>query len=162
MRQINKAGLDLVKKHEGYRATAYRCPAGKLTIGYGHVILKKEQHLKAAVLSKQEAELILKSDMAKAIRAVERYITVPLNDNQFSALCSFTFNLGGGNLQKSTLRKVLNKRKYSAVPFQLSRWIFVGKKKLGGLIKRREEESALFQKTVQEDCCCPCHKENIQ
>ncbi len=154
MRQINKAGLDLVKKHEGFRAKAYICPAGKLTIGYGHVILKNEQHLKTAIISKQQGELILKSDMTKAIRAVKRYITVPLNENQFSALCSFTFNLGGGSLQKSTLRKVLNKRKYTAVPFQLSRWVYAGKKKLRGLIKRREEEGVLFQSVSENRQRC--------
>jgi lysozyme len=70
MRQINKAGLDLVKQHEGFRAKAYICPAGKLTIGYGHVILKNEGHLKTAVLDTEQAEETLKSDMAKAIKAV--------------------------------------------------------------------------------------------
>lgn len=156
MRQINKTGLDLVKEHEGFREKAYICPAGKLTIGYGHVILKHEQHLKHDTISKQQGEQLLESDMAKAIRAVERYITVPLNDNQFSALCSFTFNLGGGSLRKSTLRKVLNKRKYAAVPFQLSRWVYSGKKKLSGLIKRRHDEGRLFQLKPQTKRCESC------
>mgnify|MGYP000268254113 CR=1 FL=1 len=159
MRQINKTGLDLVKQHEGFRDKAYVCPAGKLTIGYGHVILKNEQNLKREIISKQKGEQLLKSDIAKAIKAVEKHITVPLNDNQFSALCSFTFNLGGENLRKSTLRKMLNKRKYNAIPFQLSRWVFSGKKKLKGLVKRRKEESELFQQAVIETCCCPCHRE---
>jgi lysozyme len=149
MRQINKAGLDLVKQHEGFRAKAYICPAGKLTIGYGHVILKHEQHLKHETINKEKGEQILKSDMAKAIRAVERYITVPLNDNQFAALCSFTFNLGGGNLKVSTLRKKLNQSQYHSVPAQLKRWVYAGKKKLNGLVKRRAEEGSLFQ-TVPE------------
>jgi lysozyme len=108
MRQINKAGLDLVKQYEGFRATAYVCPAGKLTIGYGHVILEHEQSLRTARISMDEALSILRAEMVDAERAVERYIKVELSDNQFAELYSFTFNLGGGNLKGSTLRRLLN------------------------------------------------------
>jgi len=159
MRQVNKAGLDLVKEYEGYRATAYVCPAGKLTIGYGHVILDHEEYLKSARLSVSEAVTLLKTDMADAERAVEKYIKVELNDNQFAALCSFTFNLGGGNLKSSTLRRVLNRGEYKAVPTQLNRWVFTGKTKLNGLVKRRRDEGLLFLTAENKNCCCSCHRD---
>ena len=109
MRQINEAGLDLVKEHESFRATAYVCAAGKLTIGYGSVILNHEDYLKSVGLSVDEALAILKTDMADVESAVEKYIKVELNDNQFAAQCSFIFNLGPGNFKESTLRRLLNR-----------------------------------------------------
>lgn len=158
MRQINSAGLDLVKEHEGFRAKAYVCPASKLTIGYGHVILKHEAHLKTATLSIAQAEGILKKDIGIAERAVEKYISVELSDNQFAALCSFTFNLGAGNLRKSTLLKKLNANDYGSVPGQLNRWVNGGGRKLKGLVRRRADEGVLFQQAGSEKkCCCPCH-----
>lgn len=159
MRQINEAGLDLVKQYEGFRATAYVCPAGKLTIGYGHVILDHEDYLRTARLNVDEALAILKTDMADAESAVEKYIKVELNDNQFAALCSFTFNLGAGNLKESTLRRLLNRGDYNSVPAQLNRWVYTGKTKLNGLVRRRRDEGKLFQLEVVADrCCCSCHE----
>ncbi len=156
MRQINEAGLGLVKQHEGFKATAYVCPAGKLTIGYGHVILEHEDYLKSARLSVDEALAILKTDMADAESAVEKYIKVELNDNQFAALCSFTFNLGAGNLKASTLRRLLNRGDYDSVPTQLNRWVFTGKTKLKGLVRRRRDEGVLFQSETQATQCESC------
>ena len=159
MRQINKAGLDLVKQYEGFRATAYVCPAGKLTIGYGHVILEHEQSLKAARISMDEALSILRADMADAERAVERYIKVELSDNQFAALCSFTFNLGSGNLYRSTLRKKLNKGGYDSVPTELDKWVHAGGKRLNGLIRRRSDEGDLFRSETTKQVCSLCKQE---
>lgn len=152
------AGLDLVKKYEGYRATAYVCPAGKLTIGYGHVILDHESYYKTANISESEAHALLLTDMADAERAVEKLIKVELSDNQFAALCSFTFNLGSGNLKASTLRKLLNKGHYQSVPEQLNRWVYTGKIKLSGLVKRRAEEGLLFLKEDGLLGRCSCHR----
>lgn len=69
---------------------------------------------------------------------------MPLTDNQFDALVSFTFNLGAGALQRSTLRRKLNRGDYYSIPSELKKWVWAGGKKLKGLIKRREEESNLF------------------
>ena len=158
-RQINNEGLELVKFYESFRGKAYLCPAGKLTIGYGHVILGNEPHLKEMEIDEAHAEKILRSDLAIAEKAVNRYITVDLNSNEYSALCSFTFNLGGGNLSSSTLRRLLNKGEYESVPDQLHRWVYAGKKRLNGLVKRRHAEGLLFGKLeVAQKCCCPCHK----
>lgn len=157
MRQINKAGLDLVKEHEGFRRTAYFCPAKKLTIGYGHVILEHEVYLTTARIDEAEALALLKSDMSIAEQAVDRYIKVELNDNQYSALCSFTFNLGGVALRDSTLRRLLNTGDYGSVPGQLNRWVYAGKKRLNGLVRRRAEEGMLFEKALV-GCNCDCHR----
>ena len=78
----------------------------------------------------------LREDLASAEEAVQRLITVRLNDNQFSALCSFAFNVGSGALSRSTLRRVLNEGDYGAVSAQLARWVKAGGKTLRGLVRR--------------------------
>jgi len=139
-RNINKAGLELIKDFEGFYAEAYICPAGVWTIGYGHT---KDVH-KGQWVSRQQAEELLQEDLEEAQEAVERYIEVPLTDNQFAALVSFTFNLGAGNLKTSTLLRKLNAGDYDAVPSELARWIKAGGKTLTGLVRRRAAETELF------------------
>ena len=78
------------------------------------------------------------------MRAVLRLIRVPLEDGRFGALCSFTFNLGAGALQRSTLRRRVNREEHEAVPRELRRWVWAGGRKLKGLIRRREAEAALY------------------
>jgi len=141
-RNINKAGLDLIKHFEGFRAQAYICPAGVWTIGYGHTSgVSSGQRV-----TEQKAEQLLHEDLADAQAAVERYIAVPLTDNQFAALVSFTFNLGAGNLKTSTLRRRLNTNDYDAVPSELARWVKANGKTLEGLFRRRAAEGELFMR----------------
>lgn len=157
-RRTNAAGVTLVKEFESFEAEAYTCPAGKLTIGYGHVILPDEGHLKSKKLSEAEADELLKLDLSIAEAAVEKYITVPLTGNQFAALSSFTFNLGTGNLRNSTLRRKLNEGDYNSVARQLDRWVYAGGKRLRGLARRRTAEGKLFNTpTKARECYCPCH-----
>lgn len=152
-RLINQNGLDLVKHFEGLYTEAYICPAGVATIGYGHTGDVKM----GTSITPQEAEDILQADMQKFSVAVEKAIGVELNDNQFSALVSFAFNCGSGNLRASTLRKKLNKGDYDCVPSELSRWVKAsdprtGKKRsLAGLVKRRAAEGELFLKPLGEE-----------
>ena len=87
---------------------------------------------------------MLREDLIGAEAAVERYIAVPLTDNQFAALTSFTFNLGTGSLKTSTLRKKLNRGDYDAVPSELARWVKAQGKTLKGLVRRRAAEGELF------------------
>ncbi|WP_321491922.1 glycoside hydrolase family protein [uncultured Desulfobacter sp.] len=139
-RKTNKAGLDLIKKFEGFYAEAYLCPADVWTIGYGHTgDVKMGQ-----VVTEPEAEQLLSKDLEVAGIAVQRYISVPLTDNQFSALVSFTFNLGAGSLKTSTLRKKLNQGNYDAVPPELARWVKTKGKTLPGLVRRRAAEGLFF------------------
>jgi len=143
MRHVTQEGLDIIKHHEGFSSKVYICPAGYPTIGYGHLILSHEDFGEG--ITKLQAEDLLRHDVRIAEHAVLRLITVPLTDNQFNALVSFTFNLGGGALQRSTLRRVINRGNHAGVPQQLMRWVWANGRKLNGLIRRRKDEAALYQ-----------------
>ena len=121
-RKTNALGIELIKKFEGFRADAYVCPAGVLTIGYGHTATAKA----GQTIGVDTAERLLRADVEIAESAVERHIEVSLTDNQFAALVSFTFNLGAGSLKSSTLRKKLNIEEYDAVPSEMARWVRAG------------------------------------
>ena len=140
---ISQQGLDLIKKFECFYPNTYICPAGYPTIGYGHLIKKGETFDRP--ISEEEAELLLRQDIQIAERAVLRLITVPLTQGQFDALVSFTFNLGAGALQRSTLRQKVNKQLHSEVPVEFMRWVWAGGKKLNGLIRRRVSEFNFYE-----------------
>ena len=144
MRHITQEGLDLIKRFEGFSSTVYICPAGYPTIGYGHVVRDEEKGRFDTGIDQEQGEELLRRDAHVAERAVLRLITVPLTDGQFDALVSFTFNLGSGALQRSTLRRKLNRQDYVSAAGELRRWIWAGGRKLKGLIKRREAEKGLF------------------
>lgn len=139
--KISQAGLDLIKAYEGYSAKAYVCPAGYLTIGYGHLL----KDLSVVSVTKSQAEILLRNDVATAERSVNRLIKVPLRQNQFDALVSFVYNLGGGALQSSTLRLRINRGDSNASE-EFHRWVYASGQKLKGLVKRRGAEAALFDK----------------
>lgn len=143
MRHTNQAGLELIKSYEGFSATPYICPAGWLTVGFGHVVRQGEDFKDG--ISEAEAIELLAADLSIAERAVLRYISVPLTDNQFAALVSFTFNLGGGALQRSTLRRIINREEHDDVPAQLMRWVRAGGRVSRGLVRRRIAEGELYQ-----------------
>lgn len=132
---------------EGLKLKAYRCSAGVWTIGYGHT----RTAFPGMIIDRDEAEALLRDDLSDAERAVSRLITVPLNDNQFAVLVSFTFNLGFGNLEKSTLRRKLNAGEYEAVPTELMKWVNAGGKRLQGLVNRRAAEAGLWVKGAHVD-----------
>jgi len=142
--KISQNGLNLIKHFEGFSALPYLCPAGYFTIGYGHVMTKAERATLSRV-SAEEAEDFLKMDVRIAQRAVSRLIAVPLDQNQFDALVSFTFNLGAACLQRSTLRRVLNGGDYDAAPAQIIRFVWAGGRKLPGLMRRRAAEAGLYR-----------------
>jgi GH24 family phage-related lysozyme (muramidase) len=145
MRHITQAGLDLICRFEGFSSIIYLCPAGYPTIGYGHLITEanKEQFLDG--IDELEALDLLKSDVQKAERAVLRLINVPLTDGQFNALVSFTFNFGGGALQRSILRRKVNRGEHSAVPAEFMKWVWAGGRKQKGLVRRRLAEGIIYQ-----------------
>lgn len=141
MRRTNQTGLDLIKQVEGWRDTAYRCPAGVWTIGYGHT----KDVYEGQRITREKGESLLRDDLNQAERAVEKLINVPLGDNQFAALVCFTYNVGSGSLEKSTLRRLLNGGDYGSVPDQLMRWNKVGGKEYAGLTRRRRAEGDLWR-----------------
>ncbi len=133
-------GLKLIMRFEGFSATPYLCPAGIPTIGYGHVL----EHLQHPVISRNDAKQLLAQDARVAERAVTRLIRYPLAQHQFDALVSFTFNVGSGALQRSSLRAMINRGEVTEAADQFLRWVYGGGKKLPGLVKRRTAERALF------------------
>ncbi|MCG7878288.1 MAG: lysozyme [Candidatus Thiodiazotropha endolucinida] len=142
MRHITQNGLDLIKRFEGFSRTVYFCPAGYPTIGYGHVVKGDEDF--SAGIDEAKGEELLRQDAQIAERAVLRLINVPLTDGQFDALVSFTYNLGGGALQRSTLRRKINREEHAEVPEQFMRWVWAGGRKLKGLVRRRAAEAGLY------------------
>ncbi len=139
--QISQNGLAIIKKFEGFSATPYLCPAGKTTIGYGHVIAAGESFTD---ISTDAAEDILKNDIAKVEQALAGLIKVPLNQNQFDALVSFTYNIGITAFKNSTMRLLLNINEPALAAKEFARWVYCGGKVLNGLVSRRQDEERLF------------------
>jgi lysozyme len=137
---ISKEGLSLIKKFEGCELEAYLCPAGVWTIGYGHTKDVKE----GDKINKEEADYLLQEEMIEYESYINDFVEVPLNQNQFDALCSWVYNLGPTNLKNSTMLRVLNEEKYADVPQEIKRWNKAGGEVLDGLIKRREAEAKMF------------------
>lgn len=135
--------INLIKKWEGLRLNAYYDPVGVLTIGYGHT---GPDVYPGQAISMDEAEALLLDDVYNvAERPISRLITAPLTQNQYDALVSWTFNLGSGNLQNSTLRRKINANPNDpTIPDEFKKWNKAGGIVLNGLTKRREEEAALW------------------
>lgn len=168
MREINQAGLDLIKSFEGILdgnpATSnldpYLDPVGIWTIGWGHAIVVgkdflrgKQNRAKAFALypgglTIQEAETLLRADVMDKCRDVDSLVKVSLNDNQYAALVSFTFNLGVGNLKQSTLLKKINAGDFAGAANEFAKWNKAGGRVLAGLTRRRAAEAELFRRPV--------------
>lgn len=138
---VSERGVELVAKYEGWRLQAYKCPAGVWTIGYGHTAGVKPGD---TLPSQEYAKKLLKEDLAKYAASVNNcvkkgLIAFPLTQNQFDALTSFCYNCGAGSLQK-----LVTGRSAAEVADKLPAYNKGGGKVLAGLVKRREEERALF------------------
>ena len=114
-----------------------------MTIGFGHVIKHGEE---LTSLTEKQALQLLEADLSHAASAVARLIRVPLSQNKFDALVSFTFNLGAGSLQRSTLRRCVNRQEHGQVPRQFLRWVRAGGKILPGLVRRRVAEGVIYSR----------------
>ena len=140
--RINERGKALVKRFEGLKLESYRCPAGVLTIGYGST----GPHVKTGmIITPGEAERLLDQDLRRFEVGVEAMLTgVPTSEDEFSACVSLAFNIGLGKFATSTLLKRHKAgNKIGAANAFLS-WVFAGKQKLNGLMRRREAERALY------------------
>lgn len=150
--KTSQKGIDLIKEFEGLRLTAYYDAVGVLTIGYGHTnrsaSADKYPVYPGQTITAAQAETILKADLIVFENAVLRNVTYPVNQNQFDALVSFTFNLGEGNLRSSTLLQKLNNGDILGAANEFDRWVYAGGKKLEGLVRRRAAEKALFLEGV--------------
>jgi lysozyme len=148
--EVPQAAVELAKQFEGFhripkrdpgRAYPYVCPAGFWTIGFGHLCDSTHPPITEA-----EAEAYLARDLATALRATLRYCPVLVTEpvDRLAAIVDFTFNLGAGRLQTSTLRRRVNQRDWLAAGWELRRWVRGGAKVLLGLVVRREAEARLL------------------
>lgn len=145
--RISEAGLSLIKKFEGLRLIAYKCPAGIWTIGYGHT---GPDVYEGKRITEEQADALLVQDCERMESAVLSSVTVPLTQYEFDALVSFTFNVGPSAFRGSTMRRLLNERaSKTVVASEFSRWVKADGKPLPGLVRRREEEKALFLRKVK-------------
>jgi lysozyme len=142
--QISQNGVRMVEGFEGLRLNAYQDVVGVWTIGYGHTYGVRS----GQVITQATAEAYLKSDLEASENFVNDLVKVPLNQNQFDALVSFVFNLGGGALAKSTLLQLLNKGDYKGASGQFDLWVHAGGKVVQGLVNRRNAEQKLFDTPV--------------
>lgn len=146
--QINKEGIDLIKKFEGCRLKAYKCPAGIWTIGYGNTFYEDGMKVKEGdVITQERAESLAAFVITQFAVTIAPFIKQPLTDNQFSACVSLSYNIGQGNFKKSSVFKKLNVNPNDptiADSFRL--WNKGGGQVLPGLVKRREAEIALYFK----------------
>lgn len=142
--KTSEYGTNFIKGFERLELVAYKCSGGWWTIGYGHAISKTEKP-DWTLNNEADAITLLQKDLLVAERAVSRLVRVALNQNQFDALSSFTFNLGSGALQASTLRAKINRGEFGGAALEFDRWILAGGRRLLGLVRRRKAERLLFQ-----------------
>lgn len=155
MMQMSQHGLSLLEQWEGFKLQVYKDSAGLPTIGVGHLLTRSElasgkiiingvpvQY--AGGLTQQQVTDLLAQDVTPAQQAVSTGVKVALNQNQFDALVSFTFNVGAGAFLGSTLLKLLNQGQYDQVPTQLLRWTRAGGVVVQGLVNRRNNEIKLW------------------
>ena len=138
--KTSNAGLALIEQFEGLKLKSYQDGAGVWTIGYGHTgaVIPNQYE------TQEQADADLVSDVTGAETAVLKLVTVPLQQYQFDALVSFTYNEGPGRLKSSTLLSLLNSRNYSLAALQFTRWDIVGGQPSEGLLRRRVAEQHMF------------------
>lgn len=139
-------GVAFIKRWEGVYLKAYRCSANVLTIGVGHTAAMGEPTpVDGMKITEQEADDILRRDLASIERDVKASLRVLVNQRQFDTLVSFVFNVGIGAFRKSTLLKKLNASDYYAVPTELMKWTRAGGKVVQGLVNRRKAEADMWR-----------------
>lgn len=145
---VSKAGIALIKHHEGVRSRPYRCPANLWTVGVGHLIgdgkLLPDSYNRT--FTEEEIDGLLKSDLRRFELGISKMLpNVPLRQCEFDCLVSFAFNLGLGTFQRSTLRQALLRGDKKAAMESLVKYCRAGGKILKGLQTRRLDEKALFE-----------------
>ena len=142
--KVSQDCIDLVKFFEGFEAKAYLCPASVWTIGYGRTKNVKEGDM----VNEMQAERDLLEELDEFAGQVLNSVKVALTQKELDALTSWTYNLGVGNLQSSTLLKKLNSGDKNSVPSEMLRWNKAAGKVLAGLTRRREAEAKLWAKAA--------------
>ena len=155
--KVSEKAKKMISHHEGFRVKPYRCPALLWTVGVGHVI--DPNHIKVPfderknlpiptgwdrTLSQSEVDDILATDLATFERGVLRLCPSGLTQSRFDSLVSFSFNVGLGNLQRSTIRMKHNRGEFEGAAEAFMQWTKAGGKELPGLVKRRKDEMNLY------------------
>lgn len=158
--KVSKELIEFIGLWEGFDLKPYLCTGNVWTVGYGTTQINGRPVTPQTRITKEEAIQLKMKDLEKFERAVNRLITVPLNQHQFDALVSFTYNIGegieatkdqkGSGLAASTLRRLLNQGDYASVPAQLLRWNRSGGQVTRGLTRRREAEAKVFTQGIYE------------
>lgn len=147
--QVTEEGLALIRRHEGFRAEAYRCPAGIWTIGYGHTAQAGPPVVTPGMtVSEEEGARILARDVARFAAEVKPLLAREVSAAQFSALVSFAYNVGTPAFRRSSVLRAVNEGRFGDVPHRLKLWVKAGGKVLPGLEKRRAAEARLFMSDV--------------
>jgi lysozyme len=145
----NQAGIELIKEFEGLRLRAYLCPAGVPTIGYGTTVYPTGRKVQMGdQITAEQAEEYLRSDLRAFERNAESMLRVSVNENQFAALVSFSYNVGSQALQRSTMLRFINDNRFADAAGEFARWNMAAGKPLAGLTRRRAAERELFLKPV--------------
>jgi lysozyme len=156
--KVSAAAIDMIKHHEGVRTKPYRCPALLWTVGCGHVIdpthaaVKYEERKSLSVpagwdrtLTMDEVDRILSQDLGRFERGVVRLCPAAVGrQGVFDALASFAFNVGLGNLQRSSLRMKTNRGEFEEAADEFLKWTKAAGRVLPGLVKRRNDERAMY------------------
>ena len=145
--EVNKAGKDLIKRFEGCKLKAYRCPAGLWTISWGLTFYPDGTKVKEGdVITQQQAEDYFNAIVDDFAKKVDALIKSNVSENNFSALVSFAYNVGMGNFQRSTLLKKVNANpKDKTIPAEFRKWVRANGEVLKGLVRRRDAEAKLYE-----------------
>jgi len=154
---VSPKAIAVIKHHEGVRQKPYKCPAKLWTVGVGHVLYPEQGKLPIdqrdgfamkvedfRIFSMEEVDAILRADLNRFERGVEKFCPVPLTQGMFDGLVSFSFNVGLGTLQRSTLRQKLLRGDKEGAAEELLKYCMAGGKILKGLQNRRIDERAMF------------------
>jgi lysozyme len=144
--KISQAGIDLIRRFEGCKLKPYLCPAGYWTVGYGHVIGNGKTKPEKQLYTQEEVNELLRTDLVRFEQGVLRYCPVHLTQFEFDSLVSFSFNLGLGVLQRSTLRRKILRQDKQAAARNILKYNKAGGQVLKGLTRRREAEYRMFTK----------------
>ena len=143
---INEAGLELIKHYEGWRKSVYLCSAARATIGWGSTWDRNGDAvtLKHLDITKKQGEYLLIREVRHSEAEIRKLVKTELTENMFSSLCSFIYNVGSGNFQKSTMRMRLNRGLHEEAADEFPKWRKAGGRIVKGLVRRRKQERELF------------------
>ena len=142
---MTEEGLAMIRRFEGFRGAAYRCPAGVWTIGYGHTSNAGPPRVGPGMtMSEAEARRVLADDVERFATGVRAALVREVSPEQFSALVSFAFNVGMGAFRSSSVLRAVNAGDFGAVPDRLALWVKARGRTLPGLVRRRAAEAEMF------------------